>query len=242
MAEGLLTNLIPDVSGQSMLNGILIGLVVIVALSALAYAFIWWNKKRKYGEYKVVIWEKDSVGNLHETYDSAGTFLDKQTGYKLCFFRKIKKGLNPNKLPFVTSKTSKGKLQKVLYLEKHGVSNYKLLHIKLTTDGLAIKVGEEDINWAAQDLMKVRQMFNKEGFLSKYGPYLAFIITIMIVMIILISLFNKFEVLEKVAANLQNVADRQLEITKELKNFTVNNIPNNDGINEIITPTGVNSR
>ena len=212
--------MLPKASATGILNGVLIFCLVITALSIIGYLLIWYFKKRKFGEYKIVIWEKDSTGNTHETYDRAGIFVDKKTGFKLLFLERLKKGLNPNNVPFVSSKDKKGRLVKTVYLRKTGVSNYVYCHVRINNDGTTFTVGEEDVNWAAQDIERVRRSFLKEGFLQKFAPYIMFIITILIVMIILISLFNKFEVIQKAADSLLKVAEMNHKTTELLFNLT----------------------
>jgi len=219
--------LAPKVSATGILNGVLIFCAIVIALALIGWFLVWYFKKRKYGEYKVVIWEKDSTGNTHEFYDRAGVFVDKQTGNKLLFLERLKKGLNPNKIPFVSSKDKKGRLVKTVYLRKTGVSNYVFCHVKLDEKGIAFTVGEEDVNWAAQDIQRVRQSFLKEGWLQKFAPYIMFIVTILIVMIILISLFNKMGVIETASNNMLKVTEQQKIITEMMLNLT--NQTNNFG-------------
>lgn len=220
MVEASLSGIMPNVSGTQILNGVLWVMVVIVAVSIIGYMVYFYTVKKKYSEFEVTIFEKDSSGTTFETYDKAGIFVNKQTNLKLWFMKRLKKGLNPNEVPYVVAKNKKGKLVKHVYLEKIGVSQYRFLHYKIDSDGIKLKVGEEDVNWAAQDIETIKRQYGKESFLDKYGSYIAFIITIMIVMIILISLFNKFEVLQDVADSLNKVADRQLEIVQAMNNVT----------------------
>lgn len=231
-------SLLPKVSAAGILNGILITCIVLVVLGAIGYYIWWYFQKRKYNEFKVVIWEADSLGNTHEFYDRAGIFLDKVTGFKLLFLEKLKKGLNPNKVPFVPSKDSKGRLVKTIYLRKVGVSNYRFCHVKLNEQGVMFTVGEEDVNWAAQDIERIRRTFNKEGWLQKLAPYIMFIVTILIVMIILISLFNKFVVIKEASENLKQVAESNYLTTQLLYNLTNATIEHDKGIPIITQPGG----
>lgn len=229
------TGMLPNVQATEIITWIMWACIGFIICGLLG----WWvwkiMQKRKFGEFKVVIWEADSTGNTHESYDRAGIFLDKKTGFKLLFLEKMKKGLNPNKVPFVPSKDRKGRLIKTVYMRKIGVSNYVFCHVKIDDKGVAFSVGEEDVNWAAQDIEKIRRTFNKEGWLTKLAPYLMFIVTIMIVMIILISLFNKFTVLESIGKNMAAISEQQLQITQSLESMTNRTIENNVNI-PVITP------
>lgn len=212
--------LMPNITANGLLHGLMIFCIAVIIMAAIGWLIIYIVKIRKYREFKAVIWERDSTGNVHESYDRGGIFVDKGTGLKLLFFSKIRKGLNPNSVPFVTAKDKKGRLIKIVYLRRVGVSNYVFCHVKVTETGTVIKVGEEDINWATQDIIKVRRSFLKEGWLQKFAPYIAFIITILVVMIILISLFNKMGVIEKASDNMVIISEKQLEITQTLLNLT----------------------
>lgn len=230
-------SMVPKVSAAGILNGILWFCLVVMIIGGIGY-YLWWTfKKKKYNQFKVVIWEKDSNGNVHEFYDRAGVFLDKQTGFKLLFLEKLKKGLNPNRIPYVSSKDKKGRLVKTVYLRKIGVSNYVFCEMGLPGT-VEFTVGEEDLNWAAQDMERIRKTFGKEGWLQKMAPYIMFIITILIVMIVLISLFNKFTVLKEVSANMLEITKEQRTITEMMFNMTNGSIVPQNNI-PIITPAGV---
>lgn len=224
--ESMIQSMIPDVSGTQILDTVLWGLVIILIIGAIGLFLWYWYKKRKYKEYRIVIWEKDSTGNAHEYYDRGGIFIDKTTSHKLLFLEKMKKGLNPNNVPYVTSKDKKGRLVKTVYLRRTGVSNYVFCHIKINDDGTLFTVGEEDVNWAAQDIEKIRRTFNKESWLTKYAPYIIFIVTIMIVMIILLALFNKMGVIEEASSNMLLVSEKQERITELMLNITESNALN----------------
>jgi len=216
-----MASFVPKVDASQILNYIIIGLVCVIVLAVIGFTV--WNylKKKKYGEYKVIIFENDSSGNTHEAYDRAGIFLDKLTGFKLFFLEKRKKGLNPNNVPFVVSKDKKGRLVKTVYLKKIGISNYVFLHVKLKEDGSKMfTVGEEDVNWASQDIEKIRRTFNKENWLSKYGAWIFFAVTMIIIMIVVVSLFNKFAILKETATLLDQSNAKQEHIVEMLFNMS----------------------
>lgn len=222
MAEStsVITNALPKVSTAGILNGILITLVVIIAIGIIAYLFWYYTKKKKYGQFRIEILDKDSNGNVYKTYDRGGVFLDKTTGLKLLYIEKAKVGLDPNNPPYVSHKDKKGRLVKTIYLRRIGVNNYVYVDVKLGKS-VEITVGEEDLNNAHSEMHKIRRIYNKESWISKYAPYITFIITIMIVMIILISLFNKFAVIKDVSDNLLKISETQLQITGQLRNLTM---------------------
>ena len=225
-----LSSMIPKVSTGDVLQWTLITITIILGLVLLGVITYKYIQKKKYGQYRIIIIEKDSTGNTHEYYDRAGIFTNKKTGLKLLFLEKMKKGLNPNNVPYVTSKDKKGRLIKTVYLVRTGVSNFKYCHIKVEDGILNFTVGEEDVNWAAQEIENIRRTFNKDSWLNKFAPYILFIVTILIVMIVLISLFNKMSVIKEASNNLVTISEKQLEITTLLYNITTsptlnNNIP-----------------
>lgn len=242
MAADIVTGMIPQVSGAQILSTILYGLIVILAVGMLA--FLTWHllHKNKYSEFYCRILEEDSSGNVHESYDRAGIFLDKSTGFRLFFLEKAKKGLNPNKVPYISAKVKKGLifkkmvLIKIVTLRKIGVSNYVFVHPKLSAEGIQFTQGEEDMNWGAQELEKIRRTFGKESLWSKLAPYIMFIITIVVVMIILISLFNKFTLLKEVSDNMLKISENQERIAGIMLNTTTS--PNMNPGMPIIVPGG----
>ena len=86
-----LSGMIPKVSVTQILNWVMIGLVVIIAVAIIGYTIWYLMKRKKYSEFIVRILEEDSHGNIHETGDRAGIFLDKHTGFKLFFLEKAGK-------------------------------------------------------------------------------------------------------------------------------------------------------
>ena len=222
MADISASSLIPKVSMAGVLNWVFIGLMIVLAIFGVW--FVWWytNKKKKYGQYRIEILDKDSNGNVYKTYDNAGVFLNKQTDMRLLWIEKAKIGMNPNNIPYISTISKKGKIIKTVTLRKIGVNNYVYVTMVLG-EKVLMTMGEEDINNSASEMRKVRQLTNKENWMTKLAPYILFILTILAVMIVLISLFNKFEVLKQVSANMETITEKQFEITDLLRNMTVIN-------------------
>jgi len=220
MAEPITAaNLVPKVDAGSLINGISIFLMVFIALATLGFILWYYLRKKKYNQYTVRILDKDSNGKSYERPDRAGVFLDKKTGFKLLWLEKEKIGMNPNNIPYISRLDKKGRIIKIVTLRKIGVNNYVYIDIKVG-ETVEISVGEEDLNNATQEMVKIRRTFNKESWLSKLAPYMMFIITVLITMIILISLFNKFTVLEEVSKNMKEVTENQYKITTLMYNLT----------------------
>jgi Na+-transporting methylmalonyl-CoA/oxaloacetate decarboxylase gamma subunit len=216
----VLTETIPKVSVSGILGTVFTVLIVLIVLVVVGFMLHYFFKKKKYNEYRVEILDKDSNGNVYKTYDRAGVIYDKTTQLRLLFLEKTKVGMDPNNIPYISHKDAKGRLIKTIYLRKIGVNNYVFLNLKLG-ESLAITVGEEDLNNAQQEMVKIRRTYNKDSWLAKYAPYIAFILTILIVMIILISLFNKFGVIKEASENMVKVSELQLRIMQTLTNSSI---------------------
>jgi hypothetical protein len=235
LGEGL-GGMMPNISTTGILNGLMWFLIGALILGTLGFITWYIVKKKKYNEFLVEILDKDSNGNVYKTYDRAGVFLDKKTGYRLLFLEKAKIGLNPNKIPYISHKTKKGKLVKTVYLRRIGVNNYVFIDLKLG-ETIKFTIGEEDLNNAAQEMNKIRRTYDKKSWLDKLLAPMIFIVTIMIVMIIIISLFNKFGILETVSTNMLEVTEAQAEITALLLEITNSTIQQEQGYATIITPS-----
>jgi hypothetical protein len=216
MSDNFITTMIPNISSVSIIKTVVIIMMILIVLAAIGIWLFIYFKNKKYKEFTVIIFEKDTFGNTHERHDKAGIFLDKKTNLKLLFLKRLKKGLNPNQIPYVTSVDKKGRQIKIIYMVKIGVSNYKFCDVKLDNGVMKFTVGEEDVNWAAQDYETITKTFGQQSFLEKYGGLIAFIVTVIIVSVVLMSLFNKFEVLGEVAKNLDQTAQAMERVANSL--------------------------
>jgi hypothetical protein len=166
----------------------------------LFLVYNWW---KKFQQYSVIVFEKDSFGKVHAQHDKAGVFVDKVTNYKLLFLQKRKIGLSCDDIPFVPME----KGRRCIFLVKTGEKNYRFVHVNFSLDKINFMVGEEDFNWAENAWERVKKTFGNKNFLEKYGPYILFSITIVIIMIIFIYFFKNFEVLKEVAVAFQKAAE-----------------------------------
>jgi len=156
-------------------------------------------KQRRYKEYKCIIWERDGFGQLNETYDRAGIFVDKKTNNKRFFLKKANVGLNPDNIPYIPGKT------KIVYLLRLGLKNFRFLHHNPKGDGMELIVGEEDVNWAINAYERQKKLFNT-NMLLQYLPFIALAFTSIIILIIFIYFFKDFAVLKDVAIALKEAA------------------------------------
>ena len=229
--------MMPNVSMSGILNGLLWFLVGIIIVGVFGFVTWYIMKKKKYTEYLVEILDKDSNGNVYKTYDRAGVYLDKKTGFRLLFLEKAKIGMNPNKIPYISHKTKKGKLVKTVYLRRIGVNNYVFIDMKLG-DTVKFTVGEEDLNNAAQEMNKIRRTYDKKSWLDKILAPMIFVITCIIVMIILISLFNKFAAIKETANLMLQVTEKQEKMLGWIVDMENSTRQQEQGYATIIKPSG----
>ena len=64
--------------GSSALNIIVMVIWFLIIGGVLAGVTFYVLKRKRYGQYKCVIWELDGFGQPRETYDEAGVFVDKK--------------------------------------------------------------------------------------------------------------------------------------------------------------------
>ena len=166
--------------GSSAANiGIIIVVILLVGGFLIGLMFLYFYTK-KWKQFKVIVWGKDSFGQVYEEYDSAGIFVDKQTMNKRFFLKNNKVGLNPDNVPYVVDR--KGK--KMVYVIKTGLKNFYFLQPKLDTQGkITFSVGEEDVNWAVNAYERQKKVFGS-SMLLQYMPFIVLAFVSIIVLVI----------------------------------------------------------
>ena len=184
-------------------TNIAIMIISVTVIGGLIIFGVWAGLKwKRYQQFKCVIWEKDGFGQLTETYDKAGIFVDSKTKNKRLFLKKNKVGLDPDTIPFV--QTSKGK--RIIYLLKTGLKNFHYITLNIKAPNISLSVGEEDVNWALNAYERGKKMFT-QGILMQLMPYIALAFVSIIILIIFIYFFKDFAVLADVAKALQAAAE-----------------------------------
>lgn len=210
MAESVIAGINLSGAGEGIMNFALLMAGILILVVFIVGIFLWMRQKKKYAEYKIIIKQLDNNGNVIETWDDGGVFVDKVTQHKRLWLKKGKVGLNCNNVPYTIAITPKRKVLKMVYLLRTGEKNYKFIHEKIDTDTIQYTVGEEDVNWAVTEYEKVKQMTGKNNFLEKYAPYIMFIVSILLFFILVIFILNKTEkilpVLAEVSKNLADAA------------------------------------
>lgn len=162
----------------------IIALIVICALMiGAAMLYLWW---KKFTQFRCVIWERDGFGQLYESYDTAGIFVDKKTNNKLLFLRRNKVGLDPNNIPYVPRKSGK-----VIYLLKRGLKNFSFIKPNIGFEKIELRMTEEDVNWGINAYERQKKLLHQNALLL-YMPYIMIAFVTIIILVIFIYFFKGF--------------------------------------------------
>ena len=158
-------------------------------------------RSKRYKQYKIIIWERDAFGQLVESHDGGGIFVDPKTNMKRLFLKKAQVGLNADQVPFIQT----GKDKKV-YLHRWGLKNFSYIKPVIKGEGnVSFQVGEEDVNWAVNSYERAKKAFSSDRLLQ-YLPYVALGFTGIIILIMVIYVLKNFTVLQDVAFQLKEAA------------------------------------
>lgn len=180
---------------------IFIAIIVIVGLFGGITWLILDNKR--YSQFKVRVWQKDLWGQIIDTTDRAGIFVDRKTNNKRLFIKKGKVGLDCDSIPYTTNE----KGQKIIYLYKFGEKNYSFLKPQIDKDKnwFVMKVTEEDINWGINAYERSKKLFATNGLLQ-YMPYIALAFVAIVILVIFIYFFREFGTLQQTGEALRDAA------------------------------------
>lgn len=165
-------------------------------------------KRKRYKQFKCVIWGRDGFGQLAESQDEAGIFVDSKTKNKRFYMFKNKVGLNADSVPYVSS----GK-DKIVYLYQTGLKNFHFIKIGITEPAkVQFTVGEEDVNWGINSYERAKKMFS-QSLLMQLMPYIMLAFVSLIILVLFIYLFRQFGALstfiEKATIFIDHVAAAQ---------------------------------
>ena len=215
MASSDLFGLSPMITGIG--TSIAGGLVAIsIGLAVLAISgglFFLWKGQTKY-DVSVRIYSKRKNG--YKTWDDVGAYLkNKKTGEVYGFKLKHDKTLLQPPPFEMLMPSLKGNTVHLLQLtsDEFFVLNPDIDEV-FTPDGkLRLKVVEGDIQlWATQMIDKLYSMYDRKNFWDKYGSYIVFGITAILCIVLIYSVLQKFDVLQQVAASLDDTAKIMLQI------------------------------
>ena len=181
--------------GTTAVSVLVLILAGIMGLSMIGASFYFYFKWRKYQQYNCIIWEEDGFGQITETYDRAGIFVDSKTKNKRFFMRKANVGLTPDRIPYIP-----GRKKKTVYLLRTGLKNFRFIKpvIDMKVGSLALSVEEEDVNWAINAYERQKKLFT-QSLLLQYLPFIALAFVCMIILIIFIYFFKEFGIMKDVA-------------------------------------------
>lgn len=180
---------------------VIIMIVALVVICALMIGLVWlylWYKK--YAMFDCVIWERDGFGQLYETRDKAGIFVDKKTNLKLLFLRKNKVGLDPNNIPYIPSKNVR-----TVYLFRRGLKNFSFIKPVIGEKLIQIKMGEEDVNWGINAYERQKKLLS-QNMLLQYMPFIMIVFVTVIILIIFIYFFKGFGDLKEFGVQMYETA------------------------------------
>ena len=178
---------------------IIIGLMTVSIVGGGLYLYFKW---KRYKEFNCVVWERDGFGQLTQTSDKAGIFVDSKTKNKRFFLKKFNVGLSPDNVPYLPSSNGQ---PKTVYLLRTGLKNFQFITPRVTAEGITLSVGEEDVNWAINSYERAKKMFNSDKLLQ-YMPYIAIAFVSIIILVIFIYFFKDFAVLKDMAIAMKEAA------------------------------------
>lgn len=184
-------------------SAITVVVLIVVALVVLAigglgvWAYLRW---KKFQQYRVIIWERDGFGQLQETYDRAGIFVDGKTKNKRFFLRKANVGLDPDQVPYLP-----GGKNKVVYLYRTGLKNFRFIKPRIQEKSMSLEVGEEDVNWAVNAYERQKKLFSNSIWMQ-IMPYMVIAFVSIVILIIFIYFFRQFGTLQQTAVALHEAA------------------------------------
>lgn len=158
----------------------------------LGGAIIWgtyklYTRRMRYRQFSCVIWERDGFGQLQETTDLAGIFVDNKTKNKRLYLKKNNVGLNPDNIPYIQSGN-----KKIIYFYKSGLKNFHFININIAKPKITITTSEEDVNWGINAYDRAKKLFN-QSLLMQLMPYIALFFVSMIILTLFIFLFKQFD-------------------------------------------------
>ena len=189
--------------GSGALNiGIMLIVILVVIGIMIGVMFLMKNVK-KYKQYRVVIYSKDTFGQIKQEYDDAGIFVDKTTRNKRLYLKKNNVGLNADNIPYI----SDGKGKKTIYLYKKGLKNFQFIQVTVNADvdKIRINVGEEDVNWAVNSYERAKKAFT-QTILMQYLPFIVLAFVSIVILIMFLYFFQQFSVLKELGVALKEAS------------------------------------
>lgn len=181
------------VSAGALNTAILIGSVVFVGAIIIFIVYMYMNYKR-YDTVCIII-ERAAGGIPLLSRDMGGIYVEKRTNNKRFFLKASNAGLDPDNIPYIMN--TKG--QKIVYLLKTGLKNFRYLDLNVFEDyNFKITVGEEDVNWALNAYERHKKVFGST-LLEKLLPYIGIAMMGVFILGMIVVVLKEMGVLKEVA-------------------------------------------
>ncbi len=190
-----------DTFTQFALDSVILILTIVLSGGFVIGIFFYTRWLYRYKQFKCVVWERDGFGQLKETKDKAGIFVDPKTKNKRLFLKKAKVGLNPDTIPYLQS----GK-NKTIYFLRTGLKNFHYINVDIKEPAVTLTVGEEDVNWAINSYDRQKKLFQQSLFMQLM-PFVIIAFVSIIILIIFIYFFKNFDVLKEMAIAMKESAE-----------------------------------
>lgn len=188
-----------DIGAAATNIAVIVALIIFTVAFCIGIFFVL-KQKRKYSEFKCIVWERGLNGGIIESIDQAGIFVDSKTKNKRFFMKKARVGLNPDEIPFVQS----GK-EKIVYLLRVGLKNFYFIKPNVSASNVGFSVGEEDVNWSVNAYEAQKKRFSN-SLLMQILPFAGLIFVCIIILILFIYLFKKFDALREMMSMMVEIS------------------------------------
>lgn len=177
-------------------------LVPLLIIGGIIAAIFWLKSLKKFSQYVVYIYERDSSGNIIQKTDQGGVFVNKKTGNKRLFLKKSNASMSPDNIPFVMRSDGK----KAVYLVKEGSKNFAYLKISYDSSGFHPTVTEEDVNWALETYSDAKKRFSP--MIEKWLPIIGVIAAGLIIIVMIAVILSKLGVIGEVLQTAKEVMEQ----------------------------------
>lgn len=195
------------------------------------FGFKYW---KRWAQFEVRVWGEDGFGQIQETIDKGGIFVDSKTKNKRFWLKNGNVGLNPDDVPVLRVGN-----KKIVYVRRYGLKNFRFMYpeakgnvskidlekineIEKNIESLnevkyeffkpTVKddqdemiVGDEDVNWAINAYDREKKKFISQTLLQ-YMPFIIIGFVSICILIMIIWVLKQFDVLKDVALALQAAA------------------------------------
>lgn len=200
MADMMSADWFSGISGG--LSSFVVKAGVVIVLMAFVGGMTWWYmNRRKWKQFRVVIYFKDGFGQWRRKYDQGAVFEDKKTKNRLFFLRKNHVGLTANNVPYIQDEAN----DKIVYLLQTGQKNFKFIHIDISDQYFKFTFGEEDLNWGLNAYEKQKKL-GQQSLLMQLLPFLVMAFFGIMILAMVIYVLKDFKVLQVASENLVEAA------------------------------------